>query len=57
MFKTAGLACRKCLAEFAARRRQKDQIIFPRDKCVAEKSKGFFASFNRRGVLWRKITS
>ena len=75
----------KSLAEFAARRRQKIEIIFHRDMCVGknssqaasvefcrlrqnyarsrlqafwQKNRRFFASFkNRRGVLWRKITS
>ena len=29
-------ACQKSLAEFAARRRQRDEIIFSRDMCVRE---------------------
>ena len=28
--------CQKCLAEFAARRRQRNKIIFSRDMCVRE---------------------
>ena len=30
------LACQKSLAEFAARRRQRNEIIFSRDMCVRE---------------------
>ena len=32
----AASACQKSLAEFAARRRQKNKIIFSRDMCVRE---------------------
>ena len=31
-----GAACQKSLAEFAARRRQRNEIIFSRDMCVRE---------------------
>jgi hypothetical protein len=45
------MACRKSLAEFAARRRQSIEIIFSRDMCVRENT----AQARSSGILSQKL--